>query len=601
MTRRNAMRAGAVGMGAVAVGATGPAIGQENDNHDGGSWFERGVILNTNYNPKWVAGQIWVEHTTRALDHYLSFGYDDDLDDFVGADALRNEMRYRAYTSWPRIYRAFEDMRQRVDESTHIAFAQAKVAMIEAINDGEDDTEELQEIGHQEVHEFYADRMLKNMVFQWNEWLDEFNSMLEILDDHGDTHPDDLLSDNYVDWSDWQVGGTTEELRSGETIEVRTFQGEHPFHDIGEDDVGDIDNMGIQRPDSSEIEHIMRVDSLNKWTLRIDGEANADTDSVAINELDDSGALWDDVQSAMDDLESNVNAWINNHLSEIEDAEIDLGDVMDPSTFVMEYAADEDSHHALATADLLALGYHLDLEDEATEVELQESGWNLEGMIGLHPEADSDEQGLSVGEVYDPDEDFSGPVMFAFDPSTGFREVPESEYNTTLDGTELTITDEPWGGTVFEGETTADDSAFSFTTDDLEPDDEDFPSEWTVDIEDHAENPENIVDDAEVEEISQYGPDVAGQIMEITEDFEVTSTVDEDGESRDELNFTQPNYQTSDNYITQDEWDSYADSTSEYDEYEESGGLFPGLGDIGVPGIAAALIIVGAIIALFGD
>lgn len=245
-----------------------------------------------------------------------------------------------------------------------------------------------------------------------------------------------------------------------------------------------------------------------------------------------------------------------------------------------------------AVSDLIALNVPVDLENEAT-VTIPSTGLTLRGSFGLTDESDGP---LEVGTQYDPST-FSGDVYFTTDLS--LLEGDWTAFQTGIDGGTITITQEPYQGTILSVTTAADETVDVPATEWTDNGD----GTWSYDASGELENAIT-----EVASVSYYSGAESTQYetLNLTNPFTIESFENtETGEQTQQASFTSTEPQTDSNYITQEEWDQLEQQNQELiEKYEESqntggagGGLFGDSSpDIGV--IAAALGAIGVLYAL---
>lgn len=240
-----------------------------------------------------------------------------------------------------------------------------------------------------------------------------------------------------------------------------------------------------------------------------------------------------------------------------------------------------------ALADLIALNISVDLEREAT-ISIAETGTTLRGSFGLTDETDGP---IEAGTTYDPST-FTGDAYFTTDVS--LLEGTWSAFQTGVDGGVITLSAEPYEGTVYKVETTAPETVSVAATDFTDNGDGTWSYDASADMETPITEISSVAYFAASEETNYQTINLDTSFT--VEGFENTET----GEPADNATFTSTEPQTDTNYITQSEWDDLEAQNEEliqtYEDSKNTGGGF-GFADLGpIPGggVVVGAIAVGA-------
>jgi hypothetical protein len=244
---------------------------------------------------------------------------------------------------------------------------------------------------------------------------------------------------------------------------------------------------------------------------------------------------------------------------------------------------------ASAIADLAALNIPIDPEREAT-ITITETSATLSGTIGL---TDTTDGPIESGTTYDPST-FAGDVYFTADVSQ--LSGSWSAFNTGVDGGTITLTSQPYEGTVYNVTTTAGETASVPASDWTDNGD----GTWSYDASGQLET--TIT---EVESVSYESADEQTQYetLRISKQFTVNKIQNkETGEEVTSTSFESSEPQTDSNYITQEEWNQLEEQNKKLiEKYEESqttagggggflgDGLFQDTKTLGIVAGAAAL------------
>ncbi|TKX76625.1 hypothetical protein EXE53_30855, partial [Halorubrum sp. SD626R] len=231
----------------------------------------------------------------------------------------------------------------------------------------------------------------------------------------------------------------------------------------------------------------------------------------------------------------------------------------------------DDESEAQAISALAALNIPIDPEREVT-VTITETGATLSGTIGLTDESDGP---IESGTTYDPST-FAGDVYLTADVSqlSGTWDA----YETGVDGGTITITAQPYEGTVLNVTTTAGETVSVPAADWTGNGDGTYSYDASGDL-------ETNITEVESAEYVSGADETQYETLNLSKQFTVESIVNrKTGENTSSASFESNEPQTDSNYITQEEWNQLQERNEELIErYEESrstgaagGGFFSG-------------------------
>ncbi|WP_147441216.1 hypothetical protein [Halorubrum sp. Atlit-26R] len=489
------------------------------------------------------------------------------------ADVLKQQVYQTALTRQSTNATTIVNNGTILDGVEHTAYTEAKIAAIEALNAGSSESDVLSDATA--AIDTYETTIRSNLLKSWNESVSELYSMIDTLESHPDLAAGSLnvigLSDeaSFGNWENPNVN--TIDLPDGSTFDVK---GPAFFRDGSE-------GSGIAYWDP---------------TTKKNAYGSYGAGYVVIKSGDGleylKYSLWSDIYGKMDttfqNVRNGISTWVTNVYGDVQSGSIEISDLVTPRERAAMMSDDEGISQALA--DLIALNIPVDLEREAT-VFIPESGTTLRGSLGL---TDTSDGPIEAGTTYDPST-FAGDVYFTTDVS--LLEGEWDAYETGVDGGTVTLTAEPYEGTVYTVETTAPETVNIPATDFTD----NGGGTWSYDASGDLETPIT-----EVSAVNYYAESEETNYQTIqldssftVEGFENTET----GESADSASFTSSEPQTDNNYITQEEWDSLEQQNQELiDKFEESqssgDGLFGGgvpWGDLGGAGGVGVLAVGGAV------
>lgn len=535
--------------------------------------------------------------TERAFDAWEDYMEDSEgLEDYVGEEALQNEVCFRIAQNATTLQVVMNAVMDHAEGSENVALNRAKRAAIEELNDQPEDDVDMQEVfdaGQDEIDQYYGD-MEKRFVNAYNEYMLLLKESFEQVKDHSDLTTSTVFREEEIsgsgldgNWSDNLDNNLTQSTRTmldGTEKDVWWFDDSYGPIPYDPPEINVTWNFYVQTSDGERLDCWNFSSTNERLDIAFEPDGDSGTNPVRFHENQDTPPL-DVILDAYDTASSNFDLWHGDALAESEPGDIDVSDVLSPELFAQEYAAEEDEHHVFAYADMLALGYGVGDHNTTTAVET-EAGWSLEGLLGLSPENNME---IEVGQTYDPGT-MDGPVFMSFNPATAYRDVPETEYDGTLeDGYFFLTEEEPLADTLWQIETgeestsiPAEDFAEVDGTAGEPMDDPPEDAEWYVSL---TNENEEVSSTADVDEVTTYfTEDMTHNMFQLEEEFTVTEYTDGEGETYEEgdtysITYETTNEQTEDNFITQEDWDAYRERTEGFDEYEETDG-----GGIGLPG-----------------
>nr|YP_005454314.1 unknown [Halorubrum pleomorphic virus 3] len=508
-----------------------------------------------------------------ALREYNVYGADAPAEGLTG-DVLRSQVYQTALTRESTNASAILANDNILSGVENTGYTEAKIAAIEALNAGETESAVLDAAN--QTLDSYQLTLEKNIINTWNEAVSEFGNLLTAMQDHPDISPNFNCG-----WTDgvWDDSGGSISAVSDDTITLV--------------DGTEMVNKKITGAAGGNSPISWTINSLDSGSFSANVSSfrvvvpNSEGDVKYLSHADWAGAL-NGVKSTIQDVRNGISTWVTNVYGQVQSGEIEISDLVTPRERAAMMSEGEGTSQALA--DLIALNIPVDLEREAT-VFIPESGTTIRGSFGL---TDTSDGPISAGTTYDPST-FAGDVYFTTDVS--LLEGEWSAFETGVDGGTVTLTAEPYEGTVYTVETTAPETVNIPATDFTDNGD----GTWSYDASGDLET--TIT---EVSAVNYYAAsdETNYQTIQLDTSFTVESFENtETGESVDSASFTSAEPQTDTNYITQEEWNDLEQKNQELiNKFEESqssgGGLFGGAfpwGDLGGAGGVGVLAVGGAV------
>ena len=302
----------------------------------------------------------------------------------------------------------------RLEDTKSVAWSKAKIAAVEAMNDGKSEAE-AQVAAKQAVQSYYS-TMEYNTVQQWNTYVDQISyvnaSSVDVRGYHtsGSTSgPADIGN----------VSNTTYTLLNGTDVQMREF-----YHS------GD---GGV-------------------WVSLHDAETPTNDATVHV-EVDDPtqdggqwedilmpkpwGTLTDDMVSQSNTVQSNIDAYISSVYTEYTEGELNASDAIDPQTLAQEASTNYNStgYYGYAAANLAALGYSGNLSASHTVEVYNSTGTTVANYSGTLFYTGDDVDRFNTSQNY-TFSNLSGTVYMAVQSGekASIRDLSE-------DGSEMRITE----------------------------------------------------------------------------------------------------------------------------------------------------------------
>jgi len=504
--------------------------------------------------------------------------------DGLTGEALKNEVYTTSRTRKSTNASTIVDNENILDGVKHAAYADGKVAAIEALNDQKSQSN-VSDAGTAAV-DSYETTVKKNLIKTWNEAARELESAVNSLSSHADTSPSDVYTPHYENGStepatQASVQTVAHTLPDGSTIDVVIITISDTFNHFAPFDTGHGDSYGYD----GGADPFLRV--------------SYDGDSFDYLRFTDWRAIWTEITSVFDSVSNGIVTWVDNIYGKVQAGELDTADLLTPRELAEMSASEEGVNQAIA--DLVALNIPVNLEREAKiEISRPNETVTVSGMLAP---TDPPSDGMTAGTTYDPS-NMTGDVYFTYDVTQGT--TTWTAYQTGVDGGVVTFTAEPHSNLSYKITTTAGETvtvpASDFTYNDGGTPDDTSDDTWTVDISSEVETAITEVDTVEMvssQSETQY------ETIQLKDPFTIKKFTDSDGNEYDSATFTNNEPQDDTNYITQDEWDNLQERNEEliqkYEDANNDGGgpLFAGFsGGGGLAGLGAVAVVVAAIAAV---
>ena len=406
----------------------------------------------------------------------------------------------------------FIDNKNILDGLSHTAYADGKIAAIEALND-QKTQEEVQQAALDAANS-YISTVEKNLLKSWNESVNQLVAHLSALDEHPDLNRNSVYSPS----NDEYVLSSTDKtitLADGTTFDCKM---------VGDRSTTSGNAFWVP----SEI-HASNGDT--HVTL-----STTHGDVTYLN-YDDWSPIWTEIQNTVTEVNDGLITWVDGVYGDVQSGDLDTGELLTPREQAMLASEDEDIPQAIA--DLQALNVAVDLERKAT-VHLPQRGATITGRLSTTGSGT-----LEVGDVDPSTRDASIYLTYDISKASGNW----SDYESGVDGGIVTFTAEPYEGNQFTIETTAGETV-TVTPDDFSHDEAN--GVWTVDLSGDLDNAIT-----EIKSVTYSAPvdETEFETIQLTKPFTIKSFTDSQGNEHESASFERTKPQTDSNYITQEEWE----------------------------------------------
>ena len=568
LTRRGLMRTTAVGLGAAAgVGALG-STARPAAAIDWGSVGKTAALAAVS--PPVALG--W------ALREFEVLGSDAPAEGLT-SEVLKQQVYQTARTRKSTNASTIVDNQNILDGVENTAYTDGKVAAIEELNAGSSESDVLS--AATDAIDSYETTVKSNLLKTWNESVREFRNLVSIVESHPDFTD---ASDLFVPLSDGSSAGNFGYADSSNTVTLP---------DDSTLDVELIDEVHEESVNEFSYSPIQSNENLNDFAYANTSVATSAGDGVAWLDFYVWNGIWSEIETTFQNVRDGISTWVASVYGDVQSGNIEVSELITPR----ERAAmlPEEESQAQAIADLAALNIPIDSEREVT-VTISETGATLSGTIGLTDESDGP---IESGTTYDPST-FAGDVYLTADVSqlSGTWDA----YETGVDGGTITLTAQPYEGTVLNVTTAAGETVSVPASDWTDNGDGTYSYDASGDLETNITEVESVEYESAADE-TQY------ETLNLSKEFTVESIVNrETGENTSSASFESNEPQTDSNYITQEEWNQLEQQNQEliekYEESQNTGGAGAGWFGDGSPDVGLIAAVVGGagvVYALFGQ
>lgn len=499
------------------------------------------------------------------------------------ASALKKQVYQTARTRRSNNQSTLIDNQNLIGNLDQVLYQKGKTAGIEALNEGLSQSEV--QAAATDAANAHATTVMQNFLRSWNEAVAELDSLATTVDQHPDVDLDTIL--------DQPLGSTAQShstLWTGPTSQTETLpDGSEMTVQAVEWGASGYDSLFATWSPSTADYSSGASDAWEfNWTDEIPIAGYDGSDSFGLLPFADWNSVYSDLNATVDSVADGLITWVDNVYGQVQSGEIDTSELITPSQRANMMA--EEESQAQAIADLAALNIPVDVERQAT-VTIEETNATIRGTLAITDESDGP---IEAGTTYDPST-LNGDVYITFD--TSLLEGDWSAFQTGVDGGNMTITEEPYPGTVYRVDTAANETVTVNATDWQATGN----GTWYYDASSQLDT--TITEIADVDYFAATS-EPNYETIKLSSSFTVeTFTNTETGEEAQQASFESSEPQSDSNYITQEEWDQLQEQNEEliqkYEESQESGGggiTLPGVGDVeGLGAIAGGVAVVGGV------
>ncbi|OYR80894.1 hypothetical protein DJ84_14570 [Halorubrum ezzemoulense] len=477
------------------------------------------------------------------------------------------------------------DNRNILDGVENNAYTDAKIAAIEELNAGSAESAVL-DAATKSANSYFS-TIEANLLKSWNESLNELASLLTTVRNHSGLSVNDVITDR----SDG-VEVTVEKdnlsltLADGSSFSLHQLR----VRDTSSESA-DYEAEGLWDPTQRTETHNGGMHSGGyPGDLHV---KNPDGDTLIYLAYGTWNSVWSEMQTILSNVQNGLSTWVTNVYGDVQSGDIEITELITPRDRAAMLSDDESE--AQAIADLAALNIPIDSEREVT-ITISETGATLSGTIGLTDESDGP---IESGATYDPST-FAGDVYLTADVSqlSGTWDA----YETGVDGGTITLTAQPYDGTVLNVTTTASETVSVPAADWTDNGDGTYSYDASSEL-------ETAITEVDSVEYVSGADQTQYETLNLSKQFTVESIVNQQtGEQTSSASFESSEPQSDSNYITQEEWDQLEQQNQEliekYEESQSSGGAGAGWFEGSSPDVGLIAAVVGGagvVYALFGQ
>ena len=582
MTRRQALKTGAVGLGTIGtlglsqsgvdigpLDVQGPVGEADALGPLGGLLVVGGVA---------VAGSFAAGWATREAEIIGS----DDVPDGLGPETLQDQVWQKAKIRESYIDNSIGQARNTLQYMQDNAFAEGKRAALDLLNDPDSSPTKSEVINEAQMaaDEHFA-TVEENLINAWNASVDQFEIMRGSVVSHPDLSPGSIFSAS----GNWTLQSDDPETQNVVLRDDREVKIKAPVvkHSTGDWEVV----TPIRGVDSGTVSGISYLDyavDSSRFEQKRGGQAHPIISvshpefpaSTLLQTVGDGAEWWYEggvaeaffrVQQAAGNVAENLSLWVDNTYSEIQSGEISPAEYVTGSDLAENIAAE--NPRARAVSDLVAMNLPIDLDGEMT-IKLLNDEITMQGFLAVTDNTNLSK--LEPGDTLDPqatDQDGNplyGTVYFAFRPGTYIQPWSEWAESYGIQGGEIRFTADPTQtseGYAIENaeyviETAQGETARvgpgAFSEESI-----DGTTYWTADL--SADLDQTITDVNRIRRVFAGGEDQSNTYTTtiLEQPIEVVEI-----EGKDSVELQKPRKaQTVDNYTTDEEWQQIIDRQKE--------------------------------------
>lgn len=260
---------------------------------------------------------------------------------------------------------------QVVDGSRNIAWAKAKAAAIEALNNGESEANAT-DAAQQAVSDYYT-TMEINYANQVSDSLTTLDYLRGVYDGHTSLSGSNGISmstENDMEYESWTTEQRNYTTINGTVINVSIISVDNPdgmtYKSNGATWTGSTWYTGIYEDTRlGDSAHYQQTGPEYEYELVVDAYSNDSKTWTEVMYTEEGREVLDEINDADTQMRSNADMYVSNLYSSYNAGDINISDIPDPSTLSQEYSTDYNStgYYAFAGADLMLMGVNTSLNE----------------------------------------------------------------------------------------------------------------------------------------------------------------------------------------------------------------------------------------------
>lgn len=433
-----------------AVGATACAVGVSSTGTVAAAPWEdytvkdaaKDALLATSpaaYGVDYLMGTDYVDEAQTRIANYAHRRYGDmrDYSGYTGHDALLTEIETGMKEMQLANEKVMTSVGNNIQAADNVAIAKGQVAVAEALNAGKSESEAQNDM--EAVIDEYFSKIEENIINHWNTQWDQVCHMALENYEHPDS-PDPKnrwkCTETSSDGGHWVIGDNLYgdnyhtvqyELYDGRVLDVH---GLARYNSTSNADSYVFPSQKIARLQDSNVSNPEEI-----WLMQ-DTSSTQEADAYEyVMDPTAFGTHFDKVQTTRDDVHAELTGYVTDVYGSYEAGEVDVSEVVDPTTYATEMSTDNNRGFRQAAAAQLGIPTNAD-ENVVITIHWpdQEDSTIWTDLYTDHQPTDANGNAVpwQVGTTYSPSS-WTEPLFIVFEDDEGNSEMSQLEEDFTVE------------------------------------------------------------------------------------------------------------------------------------------------------------------------